>query len=300
MRTSRRNGGVFDFDDVIDAGIGRAAFYRLVDEGIITRLHLGVYSLAGMPDSWERRALAAQRRGGDRCLLAFASAGRMHDLHDLQQVHDIELVFPRDGLVQVPDAVLHTTTRLDPADRTRVGRFRVTGLDRTLHDLAGRFGLHWTKHALLTEWRRGRTDPVTFGAQITRRGPAPGTSVARSAALAMDSELLRVRSPKEADAYWAVVDAGLPAPRINWRTVDGEGDVRYLDLAYPERLLAWEVDSRAFHSIGPDRSADAVRQEALERAGWRIERIRTDDLRRDPRGFAETVRRLLSQRPPVR
>jgi hypothetical protein len=68
-----------------------------------------------------------------------------------------------------------------------------------------------------------------------------------------------------------LLDYGLPAPEIEYdvRAADGRWLAR-VDLAYPEHLLAIELDSVKHHLNERSFEADPVRQNKVEVEGWTV------------------------------
>jgi very-short-patch-repair endonuclease len=80
-------------------------------------------------------------------------------------------------------------------------------------------------------------------------------------------------SALEQVALDAFLDAGLHPVAQLW--VEVGGGTRYrLDLAFPDRMIAVEVDGSQ-HEERPAQEADAIRDAALEALGWTVIRIRS-------------------------
>ena len=71
-----------------------------------------------------------------------------------------------------------------------------------------------------------------------------------------------------------------------------------IDIAFPERRVAIELDGYAFHSGAAAFRSDLRRSNALMRDGWTIRRFCWDDLLGDPEGFVAAVRELLATGEP--
>ena len=66
-----------------------------------------------------------------------------------------------------------------------------------------------------------------------------------------------------------------------------------IDIAFPERRIAIELDGYAFHSGAESFRRDVRRGNQLMANGWTVRRFTWDDLLHDPDGFIATVRELL-------
>ncbi len=92
-------------------------------------------------------------------------------------------------------------------------------------------------------------------------------------------------SPRESRTRLAIIDAGLPAPVLQfWVEHHGEPLFR-LDLAYPRHRVAVEYDGEEWHDRTQEqRDADRVRRDWLERHGWTVIVVRRGDFSAETRG----------------
>jgi very-short-patch-repair endonuclease len=89
-----------------------------------------------------------------------------------------------------------------------------------------------------------------------------------------------------------LTSAGLPSPETQC-VVDHDGSfVARVDLAYPDILLAIEVDGYRYHSSRAAWQADLDRQNRLMSLGWTILRFTKDDVTFRPRLLVARVRDL--------
>jgi very-short-patch-repair endonuclease len=58
--------------------------------------------------------------------------------------------------------------------------------------------------------------------------------------------------------------------------------VYYIDIGFPEKMLAVEIDGREFHSSAADFERDRWRQNDLVNAGWRVLRFTAQMLEQTP------------------
>ncbi|MDR1394296.1 MAG: hypothetical protein LBJ62_10100 [Bifidobacteriaceae bacterium] len=100
---------------------------------------------------------------------------------------------------------------------------------------------------------------------------------------------VRCRTDSVAETWLrlAVIDAGFPEPVVN-HGVFGPSGWRYLDLSWPDRLIALEYHGRQ-HFDNPSQSYEDVgRRGELQAAGWTV----IEATRRDLRQPGELLRRL--------
>lgn len=99
----------------------------------------------------------------------------------------------------------------------------------------------------------------------------------------------RAESPMESEARLVMLDGGLPAPELQYEIIDGNGDLRRLDFAWPDAGVAAEYEGVAWHS-GPDEMRrDRRKLAAVQDAGWVSVPILYEDVRHRP---SELVSRL--------
>ena len=83
----------------------------------------------------------------------------------------------------------------------------------------------------------------------------------------------------ESEARLAMIDGGLPVPELQYEIVDGNGELRRVDFAWPEQRVAVEYDGLDWHS-GPDAMRrDRRRTAALLDVGWVVIAIVFEDVR---------------------
>jgi len=89
----------------------------------------------------------------------------------------------------------------------------------------------------------------------------------------------RAESPMESEARLAMIDGGLPIPELQYEIVDGNGDLRRLDFAWPQYRVAVEYDGLDWHSDPDAMRRDRKRRAALQDIGWVVISIVFDDVR---------------------
>lgn len=106
----------------------------------------------------------------------------------------------------------------------------------------------------------------------------------------------RSRSRQETRLRLVLLDAGLPAPRVNFDVVEAGLWLAQVDLAYPAQRVAIEYEGD-HHRTDPEQwYEDIARVERLIAAGWRVIRVTRADLRERPHAVATRVRRALGGR----
>ena len=161
--------------------------------------------------------------------------------------------------------------------RTLVDLADVVGKRRTLErafDEAEYLGLDWHNAAPI----HGRTGSGLLASVLAVH--EPGTT--------------RTLSPFEEDFIAFGDHYGFRRPEVN---VSIEG---YLcDFVWREQRVIVETDGRRAHGTHGARERDPVRDADLQIAGWRVMRIPSMRLFREPDGVAEQLRRLLATPAPA-
>ncbi|WP_243230957.1 endonuclease domain-containing protein [Microbacterium sp. CIAB417] len=147
--------------------------------------------------------------------------------------------------------------------------------------------------AVLRDWR---VEPLASFPELSRAvdaGRRVGVARLREALPRM-----RARSGSRPETWLrlTIVDAGLPEPQLN---VDVFADGEYVacvDLAYPERRIAFEYEGE--HHLRDSRqwAWDIERYERLAAAGWLVIRATKQDVFEQPGRLMLRVRRALASR----
>ena len=93
----------------------------------------------------------------------------------------------------------------------------------------------------------------------------------------------------ESEARLAMIDGGLPMPELQYEIVDGNGELRRLDFAWPEHRVAVEYDGVDWHSDPDAVRNDRRRRLALHDIGWIVISIVFDDVRHGAWDFVARV-----------
>jgi hypothetical protein len=86
-------------------------------------------------------------------------------------------------------------------------------------------------------------------------------------------------SPMESEARLAMIDGGLPMPRLQYEIIDGNGELRRVDFAWPKQRVAVEYDGLDWHGDPDAMRRDRKRQAALQDVGWIVIAIVFEDVR---------------------
>lgn len=299
-RLARKRFGVLTTTDLISAGRSAEAVRRAVERGELETVHEGIHRVAGAPVTWEQRVLLAVLAAGPGALASHRSAAALWDLDGSTQGVP-EIVAPRHRRTWATElGRSHESTDLHLAEPTERLAIPCTGLVRTLVDLGAvvsperlqqaiddgirRNLCTWEDllHAMARHSRRGRRGVGPLRAILEE---CYGTNVPDSRFNRLVERLL--------------IESGQPAPEIEHRVFDQGGEeLARLDLAYPDRLVGLELDSRQHHLSAPAFEADRVRQNRLEVRGWMVLRYTWRHYTRTPNRIVADVDAALRLRAP--
>ena len=293
IRRMKQQHGLISRRQALAAGMTDAQIARRLGTGHWVATARGVYRHAVSPETPLSRLLAM-------CLACDAlashrSAAALHDI-DGYELDRIELLVPWERKPTIQGARLHRTTQMQLAKPVVRKGIPCTGVGRTALDVASVVSPKRMEHTidailrqgllrlsdlygvLVSHSRRGRTGCGTFREALEeRRGDDP---VPLSAWSRMVSDLL--------------VESGLDRPAPEYRISDHTGDfLAQVDLAYPARRLAIELDSKRWHLNSVSFEHDPRRRNALTVVGWTVLTFTWSDFVDRPGQLCSTVAQVL-------
>jgi hypothetical protein len=253
------------------AVISRRAFESELKTGSLERIWQGIYCRGEPDDVLRLRGLDLSC--GTKVPVCLGTAAAIHGF-DTEEPQAFHVLSPPGSRLRSADGlVVH---RRDGAPLVEVDGRRVTSPAWTAVEVARslrRPRALATLDAALRSGTCGRAD--IWRAAIEQAGRRGIVAVRNLIPLAD----LRAESPMESEARLAMIDGGLPMPELQYELIDGNGELRRLDFAWPELRVAVEYDGVDWHS-GPDAMRrDRRRQAALLDVGWVAIAIVFDDVR---------------------
>lgn len=262
------------------AGGSDAAIGRRVASGRWSQARAGVYVIGAAPATWQQRAMAATLAAGPDVVASHRTAARLWGL--VERSGPIEVTTGAERRVRLAGVVAHRSRHLTSDDRSVRSQVPCTSIERTLIDAASSAGARvvgrWIDLAR-RDLDLDLTRLATRASELSMPGRALPTSLAEALALRGDGADPG-RSALESRVIEAIERTGLPAPQRQVRFVRAGGRVGYIDLAYPEAMVAIELDGWAEHGLRSAFDADRIRGNELVLAGWRLLRFTwsmTDD-----------------------
>lgn len=164
----------------------------------------------------------------------------------------------------------------------------VTVPSRSIVDLARNHGVRAGLVAADAALHDGITTEGALQRAVRRAQGWPGVRAARRAIELADA---RAESPFESLTRLLVIDHGLPVPELQVWVETDQGMVR-VDGIWRDRNVVLEVDGLLKYRSTDALLDEKLRQEALERAGYRVVRVMWRDLR-TPERTAERIRLAL-------
>jgi very-short-patch-repair endonuclease len=251
------------------AVISPSALDRWLRTRRIEPMRRGVYRMAGVPESWEQRLLAACLSAGPEARASIRSAAALYELEGfaptiLEITHFGARPSPMDGVV------IHETGVFDVGHVTRISGIPVTSVARTLCDLTAVVRRPWVIERAVDEALRRSLvrleDIATVADLLEGRGRRRCT---------MMREILELRAvgydPGESQPERRIADllvrAGLPAPTMQ-QVVEICGRRYRIDLCYPVAKIAIEFDSWQYHSGRRSFDEDRARANQLVLLGF--------------------------------
>lgn len=291
-----RQHGIITSAQAEDAGVRRSTLRRMAGRGELERRFPGVYASAAFPDSADGRWMALQCTAGEVGAFSHGAAAHLLGLQytGTKQRPMPELTFPRGHHVPDLPATVHTHVRFAAEHATVVDGWRVTTAAWTLAALMHRLGPVEGERAVGAALATESTTIQELAACIPRFRGCPGVATLRRIVLILDPSIRLTRSEAERLVLRLVLDAGLPRPEVNHRVVDAAGNVRELDLAWPEWGVCVEVDLHPSHDGSIGRHADGRRQNDLVDE-WRVLRFDDADLQFDAEHVVVVIRRALAR-----
>jgi very-short-patch-repair endonuclease len=287
---ARGQHGLVSREQALRVGLSDVVLHDWVGHGRLERVHAGVYRVGGAPRRWEQEVMAAVLAGDG--VASHRCAAHLWGLHDDNRV---EVTVPRERRARANGVVVHRSKDLVGRHCTRRTGIPVTTPMRTLVDLGAVVGDEQVADAL----ERALIARVCSVAAVERalddvaRKGRRGAGVIRRV---LDERALGRARPEgllEARLARVLREHGLPAPAFQHHVRVRGRLVARVDFAYPDVLLAIEVDGFEVHATPAAMQADLERQNRLVAAGWTVLRFTWLDVVRRPAWVAAQIKAVL-------
>ena len=268
---AERQYGLFSRMQALTVGASRSACDRRLRSGLwLPTEQAGVYRLPAYPRSWHQRVMAVVL-GGPPPIVASHRAAAV--LHGIREGTPLDFTVPPAAYPRVGSRAVHRAPVVR-RDRATIGGIPATAIDRTLVDLGAVIEEAPLEQAVEAAYRRGLTTDERVRAKLEELAAPGRDGVARlRRVLDRRGKGRAAGSELEVRVIQLLREAGLAEPVRQYEVVIGA--TRYfIDIAYPARRLAIEVDGRQSHEFEDDRA----RQNALVLAGWTVLRFTWADV----------------------
>ena len=296
----RQQHGLILRSQALDYGMTSAQIERRLRTGRWERVARGVYRHAATEQTQLSRLLTACL--AHDALASHTSAAAVHSI-DGYSLDRIEVVVAAGRSPSVKGAWLHKSAQMDLARPTVRKAIPVTGVGRTVLDVAGvvsRRQLDDTIDSVLRDGRLRMWDLYDVLVSHARRGRngCGALRAALDARLGDDGVPLSSWSRMVSDL---LVADGLDQPCFEYPIHAADGEfIAQVDLAYPDRPLAIELDSVRWHHNLHSFSHDRQRRNRLLLAGWDVLNFTWDDYSRRPDQLCAAVAAALAPFKPAR
>lgn len=290
---AERQYGLVSLEQLRRLGMDESAVRKRVAAGRLHRVHDGVFAVGHKALANHGKLMAAVLACGSGAVLSHRSAAELWGIYK-GEGDMVDVTAPhRRG--RSPEGIqAHRDGSLRCFDRTIINGIPCTTVERTLLDLAAVLPIHQLRRAIGEAEVLRILDPAALRKLIRRSRGRRGVARLRMLMDELHPDAKRTRSELERLFLRMCVRADLPRPEVNVKLwVSG----RQLepDFLWRDAGLIVEADGRQFHDTGAAFQDDRRREQLLQLAGWRVSRCTWEQVEREPRVLAATIRSLLAQ-----
>jgi hypothetical protein len=283
--------GAFSGEQALRAGHSRRSIGIRLRSGRWYVAHSGVYVVAASPDTWERRAMAAQLLAGSKGALSHYSSAAIWGLTERRPpiFHITTSRFVRGKGVRVHRSLL------EPHEIGRRGPFVITSPSRTLIDLASLLAPDDLEDCFEEALHRRLLDIRFLSETLMELGTRGrrGAGQLRRLIELRDPALMPTENDFETLLHRVLRKADLPIPMRQVPVFDKIGFIARLDFAYPKEKVGLPADSYEWHARRRTWEKDIEQRNRLLRLGWRLRPTTWTELKRRPTHFTDDVAALL-------
>lgn len=262
--------GVVTRGEARELGMSDRRIAHQVSSGKWIRSAPGVFRHAASPLTWKARVRAAALSAGG--LASHGTAATVHRIDGWDQSR-IEVVVDQDRRPKPRAGItIYRSKQMDLADAYEVDGVPVTGLGRTVLDVAGVVTLKrldWTVDAVLRSDELDWPDLYAVLARSSAKG-RNGCGLLRALLDRRYGDKVVPDSKFNRLVGQLLDDAGLTGLLYEYEIFRGDRFVARADIAFPEQRLAIECDSQKWHLNGHAFEADRSRQNRVTIAGWTV------------------------------
>ncbi|MGH2951449.1 MAG: DUF559 domain-containing protein [Solirubrobacterales bacterium] len=282
-----RQHGVVAHWQLVGMGFSARAIRRRVEKGRLHPVMRGVYAVGRPELSRYGRWMAAVLSCGTGAALSHRSAAALWRIADDER-GTIHVTLSASSGRSRPGLRIHRRPSLPATELAFHHRIPVTGVVRTLMDLATDLGRPALERAINEADRLDLIDPETLRAALSGRGGQPGVGILRNV---LDRRTFRLTDSELERRFLRIArHAGLPPPLTRQRLHGFK-----VDFVWPEFKLVVETDGLRYHRTPAQQARDRIRDQAHTVAGWIPLRFTHGQVRFEPGHVERTLRTMVWQ-----
>ena len=278
-------------DQIVSSGLSAKVISRLTTRGPWQRVLPRVYSTDGPLDGWKAHVRAAALWGSPDAALSHLTAATMWGL-PVRRPEMIELSAERRLRAPAPWIKTHQASFLLPMDLRSDHGLRLTDPTRTVVDLAAVLDPATLEQSVEMAINKGLTSRARLRWRVQQRDVCGRRGMTVLRALLRKQQLVTTESPLELRFEQILRDAKLPPPVRQFPVIENGRLVARLDFAYPEAMIAIEIDGYAHHSGRKSWFHDRERRNKIVLLGWRPVHFTSESIDHDPGLVVERVKKL--------
>jgi len=293
-RICRGQNGLITLGQLEAHGLTVQAVHERLLTGRLHRIHQRVYSLTPGVMTERGRFMAAVLACGPDAVLSHRSAAYLWGLIDTWE-EPIDVTAPNRRGRNPEGVAAHRDGSLQPIDRTTRHGIPCTTVARTILDFAA-VEPDWKVRKIVAEAEVLQIlDKAKLRALLKRSRRRRGVARLRLILDTIHPQTKRTRSELERLFLGMCTKGSVPEPEVNVWLSAPNGKRYQADFLWRDQRLIVEADSRRFHDTYTAFVEDRKRQQQLELAGWRVSRCTWEEVEREPRRLAITVKGLISR-----
>lgn len=268
---------------------------RLLREGMVERLHRGVYRFTSTPETWKAQLMAAVLAAGEGAVVSHEAAADLLGITRVPRPEQPVVTRPDTTTCTIRDVTVHRTRKLERHDWRLVDGIPCTTGARTLIDLAAT-----VDRAEIT----AITDEAVCRRAVRRDWLYRRALAAKNGRTGVGN-IIRIAKPDAEGEFWSwlerrfdegVVQAfALPVPAYNAAVVDETGRVGVADAWWCDPRVVVELLGLAFHSLPAERQRDMDRRNRYALARIIPLEFTWEDVVKRPEHVAGQIRQALTR-----
>lgn len=296
-----RQHGVVSREQMRSLGLTDDAILRWLRDGRVHQVQRGVFALGHANVGHLGRIHAGVLASGPGAVASHRSAAYLLDIGERSPLV-VDVIPMKSGGRAIDGIKAHLVPYPGRGEWGYVGRIAVTGVARTIVDLAGVHGERQLREAIeLAATKRvldiGRIDAILANGPKRRGAPCLRSILDDWRPVAETAKHATFRSLFEAKILPLVAAADLPLPRFNVPIRTAER-ILEVDLLWEGARFIVEADSRRNHGIEVAFERDHLRRRELIAAAYHYLGVTWREAEREPDAVFAVIRQELAARTP--